>query len=82
MKVWVTKYALSKGILEKDVRETNAPGMVAVNNTQYGEFYHVEGRDWHRTRAAAETKAEEMRKAKIASLVKQVLKLEKMRFGE
>lgn len=43
-------------------------------------YYHGEGNDWHRTKESAIAKAEEMRKKKIASLKKQIEKLEKMEF--
>lgn len=40
------------------------------------------GNEWHRTREEAVARAEQMRAAKIASLKKQIAKLEKLSFGE
>jgi hypothetical protein len=48
---------------------------------QVGQHYfHGEGRNWHRTPEGAKAKAEAMRKAKIASLKKQLAKLESLSF--
>jgi len=46
----------------------------------YSELGCVHGNDWHRTEEAAIKRAEEMRLKKIASVKKQLGKLEKMRF--
>lgn len=49
---YITKYALTKGILERQVelRTGISPDMVVV----FGEWFeHYHGNDWHRTRAAA-----------------------------
>lgn len=79
MKVWITKYALSDGIKELEVAQSDDfPDMV------YGKSltgcYHGEGKEWHRTYELATVRANEMRQDKIASLKKQIKKLEKMRF--
>lgn len=76
MKIWNTKYALTQGILEQDGEEVGS-SMVMVGPLYY---LHYEGRDWHRTREAAVARAEEMRAKKIASLKKQLKKLEGMKF--
>jgi predicted ATP-grasp superfamily ATP-dependent carboligase len=75
MKVWITKYALSEGIEEHDVTDCGEGMMLTANR-----YFHGEGRDWHRTRESAVTKAEKMRKSKIASLRKQIERLEKLAF--
>lgn len=75
MKAYITKYALFDGISEIDADE------------KYRRIYvprwaeHILDGDWHRTLEAAQTRAEEMRQAKIASLKKQIAKLEKMNFN-
>ncbi len=78
--VFVTQYALSGGIKEYEL--VNVDGGMAVVNSEGGlngkQYFHGEG--WHCTRAAAVERAEEMRLAKIASLRKQISKLEKLRF--
>ena len=75
---WVTKYALTCGIKQMEVEDWHdaRPGMVL--NTKTITTYHVP--DWHRTEAEAKARAEEMRAAKIASLRKQIAKLEAMEF--
>lgn len=74
MKVWITKYALTSGIKEMEVEQSeNFPDMVYDRN----DTYHGEGRDWHRTRESAIAKAEQMRLKKIESLKKQIAKYEK-----
>ena len=71
---WITKYALSSGI-QKVVGRTDGDGYLS-----YGEYGHASGNDWHGTEEAAVKRAEEMRLKKIASVKKQLGKLEKMRF--
>lgn len=77
MKAWITKYALTKGILEKEVDDCG-DGMVIESNNHFPTYYH--GTDWHKDKKSAIAKAEEMRKKKIASLKKKIEKLEKMKF--
>jgi hypothetical protein len=75
---WVTKYALSKtGIeeVEGEVCHGTSSDML-----RYGQHGCVHGNDWHSTREDAVKRAEQMRLNKIASLKKQLEKLEKMRF--
>ncbi len=84
MKVYVTKYALTAGILEKEAEPATATEggiLVRGNKTRSwsaDEYYH--GRDWHTDREAAVLRAQEMRNAKIASVKKQLAKLEAMTF--
>jgi hypothetical protein len=65
---WITKYALTKGILEKrvelcaDISET----MVSVIGNGWREHYH--GKDWHHTRGAAVERAKQMQTNKLDSL--------------
>lgn len=79
MKIWITKYALTKGILEVDgeICADTSTEMVKYGGYQY---VHREGRDWHRTRESAIARAEVMRKTKIAALTKHAQKLRGMRF--
>lgn len=80
MKVWITKYALTKGIIETEAEDCG-DDMVRVHNKGYCDsYYHKEGNEWHRTKQSAISKAEEMRKKKIESLKKQIRKLENMKF--
>lgn len=77
MKVWVTKYALTSGIQEHDV-EDDGGNMVRVRGAQCAQYFHGEGREWHRTCEGAIAKAREMRDAKIAALARQMEKLRAM----
>lgn len=76
---YISKYALSVGI-KTIVAEVSADGVVYNTANRWQEFYHGEGREWHRTRESAVADAEARRVAKIASLKKQITKLEKLRF--
>lgn len=77
IKAWITKYALTKGIevVDAEVCHNINSGMIA-----YGRCQHAHGKDWHRTPEAAIARAEEMRKAKIASLRKSIEKTERITF--
>lgn len=76
MKVWITKYALTSGIQE---HEANcAGGMVALTDTKFPTYYHKPY--WHESPSQAKAHAEEMRIRKIASLKRQITKLETFRF--
>lgn len=76
MKIWNSKYALTEGLIEQEGEEVG-DSMVHVGSLQY---LHGEGKEWHRTRESAAARAEVMRKAKIASVRKQLARLEAMRF--
>ena len=77
MKVWITKYALTQGILEREVELPlrDYPTMIKVCDLEY---YH--GSEWHVTRKAALIEAEQMRGRKIKSLERQLTKLKKLSF--
>lgn len=74
---WVTKYALTLGILKVKGKHCNSisPGML---NYPPGSCDFAHGNDWHLSEQDALIRAEEMRLAKIAALKKQLAKLEKM----
>lgn len=76
LEVFVTKYALTKGV-EAVVVERSKPDDTMVS---HGWTYYHSG-DWHIDRAAAVAKAEQMRQRKVASLKKQLTKLEATLFG-
>lgn len=85
MKVWVTKYAMSgKGVIPcKEARGTDYDGVIVVpaKEAQRTCDWHIHKPDWHTTPEAAIARAEEMRTKKIASLKKQIAKLEAMTFS-
>ena len=86
MKVWITKYALTDGILEGEIiaehkiRENpiEYKSRYLCRNTEGDQFY-LDGDDFCYTHECAIEKAKEMRQKKIASLKKQIKKLEEMR---
>ena len=78
MKVYITKYALSDGILEKEAEECDR--FLGMIRTDDGAHFHGEGKDWTRTKEAAVARAQEMKTKKIKSLKKQIEKLERMKF--
>ena len=80
MIVWISKYALSSGITKHDAK---IDGEWAVPGDPFAPYVYFKlGRDAHATEAAAIQFAEAQRVKKIASLKKQIAKLENMRFGE
>jgi hypothetical protein len=79
IKAWVTKYALTEGIRVVDAKVCGDGRMIAYGSVGYGS-QHAHGKDWHRTPEAALARAEEMRKDKIASLRKNIAKMESMTF--
>lgn len=78
-KIFVFKYALTKGIMEVDAK---------IEQGAYEEYAQVKdwigfiwlNRDYVHTKEEALKKAEDMRLKKIESLKKQIVKLEKMKF--
>lgn len=83
VKVWITKYALTYGIEEKEAErctDINNDMVTIINKDTMNEFYHGEGKEWHLSKESAINKAEEMRNKKIGSLKKQIAKLENMKF--
>lgn len=83
MKVWISKYALTKGIFEIDVEDDEyvAKGMVTDRRNPYRASYHGEGREWHRARADAVVRAKQMQRDKLRSLQKQIDKVKAIDFG-
>lgn len=83
IKVWITKYALTQDIFEKEVEiclNSDPTGNMVKANDNFSEYYHGEGKEWHRDYESAKEKAEQMRLDKIKSLKKQIEKLEKLQF--
>ncbi|MBK8191423.1 MAG: hypothetical protein IPK79_13370 [Vampirovibrionales bacterium] len=75
MKTYVTKFALTKGIIELDNPEFYN-NYVVIDDIQP----MVNPVDWFYNKPAAIARAEEMRVNKIASLKKKIAKLERMKF--
>ena len=89
MQIYVTKWALTQGILEMeadDIDETLYPdrtirmaSVPGVAGKSYRQNFH--GSEWHRTQSAAIEQAEELRRKKIVSLQKQLAKIENLKFS-
>ena len=79
MKVFITKFALTKGIIEANGEiSENFPDMLGVT----GQYSHFNKSEWFIDRADAVANAEQRRLKKIASLEKQITKLKKLKFAE
>ena len=85
MKVWITKYALTRGIEEitsDDVSrifiEKNGDLVMYGKSGMFPVIYNTD--NYYLDKQSAIQKAEEMRQKKIDSLKKQIEKLERMRF--
>ncbi len=77
-KVFITKYALTKGILEKEAEIHDYGHEIAYVKGEFSSYSL--GKEAFRTREQAMERAEKMRLKKIASLKKQIEALEKMKF--
>ncbi len=96
MRVFVSKYALSEGILEREAEpyvpwEVSSAGktfedvpagqrMVSVRADYGSRNFHGEGKEWHRTLAEAKVRANKMRLARIVSLKKQIKTMDALSF--
>lgn len=76
VKVWITKYALTQGIIFVDGVKNrfvdNGNLYFKMPGSMYFDFYSK--KDWHTTWESARDKAEDMRARKNASLKKQIEK--------
>lgn len=79
--VFVTKWWLSKGIVEVETETPLDQDMVFVKGTSgpWGDYY-VHKPHWHTSRAEAGLYAEELRLKRIDSLKSQLGKLENLSF--
>lgn len=82
MKIWITKYALTKGIYEADAKIDGNMATVRNPNSQWDQYFHSEGKDYCKTFAAAQQRAETMRLNTIQRLEKQLRLLREMTFHE
>lgn len=80
MKIYITKHALTSGILEIDGKISKSnPEIVSDANNKYG-IYCGKDKAWTDSLEKAKEIAEEMRLKKIQSLKKKLKKLEGMTF--
>jgi hypothetical protein len=80
MIVYITKYALTDGILEVDAVIDTERDMVSYKrkDSSFRSYAHGKGRDWHESPASAYSKFEFMRARKIETMKKKISKLEAM----
>lgn len=74
-RVWITKYALTKGLYEAEVKLLEGGDAVTVDRKTY-----LSTPDWWDTKEDAVKRAEVLVKAKIDSLNRQIKTLEEMKF--
>ena len=82
--VWITKYALTKGIHQAEFKGffEESEGVFDETTVEINDTFNTlyfKG-DWHKTEAEAKKKANEMRLKKIKSLEKQIERLKKLEF--
>ncbi|SOC26005.1 hypothetical protein [Thalassospira xiamenensis] len=79
MKVWITKFALTHGIIEAD-GEVSGDGYFIWKPENAMFPSHLSSKDWSSNRAAAVKVAEGMRGKKIAAIKAQLVRLEALKF--
>ena len=77
-KIWATRWALTKGIYEKEAKLSNGGEMATYKQDGYTVYLH--GKDFHLTEVAAREHANAKVAKKIASMEKQLVKLRKLTF--
>lgn len=82
MKVWITKYAMSSGVFTAEAsKSTGFEGMCFVRAKKRRKFAgYFDGSDWHTDEAKAIEQFNQMKQSKIASLKKQLAKVEALEF--
>ena len=88
MKIYITKYALTEGILTgsdavidgtmASVYTLHDPKGRVMNKIGTQAYFH--GQDWHKTRTDAITRAEDMKQKKIRSLERNLRKIQELTF--
>lgn len=82
MKVWITSYALTKGVFEIEAEiceDTIYQGSMIKEVSEGLPIYYHKPHWWH-SKELALVRAEQMRNAKIKSMEKQIEKLKKLTF--
>ena len=78
MKVWITKYALTDGIIETEGKNISSESFRITEGNFKDSWFS--SKDCFTDKKSAIKRAEEMRQKRIKSLKKQIEKLEEMRF--
>jgi len=76
--VFISKYALTRGIYEEKGAISKIDEFRFYAKDSFHDGFSKD--EWHKTRGEAVARAEEMRKKKLASLHKQISKLEALKF--
>ena len=80
MMVFITKYALTRGIMRFDVERINIEKHYVVVKNSRGFTTMFFRNDWHRTKQDALDRVEQMREAKLKSLKKSIERISQMKF--
>lgn len=81
MKIYLTKYALTKGIISAKAEAVEgSPKLIAIPSEDGQHRDYFRGKDWHLTKKAAVARAEEMRLKQIAKLQSQIKVLTELQF--
>lgn len=75
MRVWITKHALTQGIQVTEGLATQFPDVIKTK-----ENAHFSLPEWHVDEISARLRAELKRQKRIASLKRQITKLEELKF--
>lgn len=80
---YITKFALTWGIIEADLESPDGSDLCVLRSSEPGvtnQYFHGEGKEWHRTKDAAVARANAMKATKLAALRKQMAKIESLQF--
>lgn len=75
MKIWITKWALTQGIIEAEATD-EGDGYAKVK----GDYSLYRRDEWYRSKEDAIKHSEVLRDKKIKSLEKQILKIKNLKF--
>ena len=78
--VWITKYALTRGIFKRELIEVDGDCATVVDENGMNRKDLYFRNDWHSTKEDAIARSEEMRIKKLQSLDKQVKKISAINF--
>jgi hypothetical protein len=82
MQAFITKYALTEGIMEvQDAQQyQGSTDMISVPSMGFTAYFHGSLNEWQTTKALAIAQAELMRQRKIVSLKKKIQTLKSLTF--
>jgi hypothetical protein len=80
-KIYCTKYALTRGILELEADSFDRNGYAYIDPKEGNKGYEFVPAEWEGNKKAAIHKANYMKRRKILLLERQIMKFRKMRFN-